>query len=379
MRAIAHSVVSFLLSFSLPSLSSTPPSLDLSGLDLDLDPSTQAVHVHILAGTPPNPPHGNFDDEKCSPAQVTAIRNGITDARNMAAGAIALLTPKDMNKSNGFFWIFGGSTVNPALITKHFSFVLKLGAPDEIASTKMYEGSKTDLIFTCIPPTAPKAAAAYANTINVGRMKEVLNLIRLSPTGLANLESYTVAAARIHASGQITDGFPVMQVGTFGQVPAPPLAFTIVHEVQHSDPLLDDPTLDHLIDERGGSGNRAYGFQQIMHELSLEQKKRNPQNYAFFGLLAQSNPELFVPNCYIGDAPLSGTPLSIAGRIGMPPPVGQMPMAPDTCHTKVPGACAACKKIIKGIPGDVRLPNFDPDSSIVDHIRNPSAKAYSRF
>ncbi|KAF7292099.1 hypothetical protein MIND_01236400 [Mycena indigotica] len=349
-RTIAHSVISFLLSFSL----SLPPAAEPP---LDLSSAIQAVNIHILAGTPPNPLNGNFDDEKCSPAQVTAIRNGIVDARNMATGAIALLKPKDMNKSNGFFWIFGGSTVDPAIITKHFSFVLRLGTADEITSTKKYENSKTDLIFTCIPPTAPKATSAYANTQNIGRQKSVLNLIRLSPTGLANTESYTVAAARVKASGQIQDGFPVKQVGTLS-VPAPPLAFTIVHEVQHADPLMDNPATDHLVDEKGGTGARAYGFQQIMHELSKDQKARNPQNYAFFGLLAASNPELFVPNCYIGDAPLSLAPLLIAGRLRM-----QTPLGPDTCHTTVPGACAACKKIIKGIPGDVKLPNFDPDST----------------
>ncbi|KAF7292092.1 hypothetical protein MIND_01235600 [Mycena indigotica] len=362
MRTIAHSVVTFLLSFSLPSPPlSTSPSLDLSSLGLssvNIDSSIQAVSVHILAGTPPDPPNGNFDDEKCSPAQVTAIRNGIADARNMAAGAIELLKPKDMKKSNGFFWIFGGSTVDPAVIAKHFSFVLRLGTANEIMSTEDYKNSKTDLIFTCIPPTAPKATSVYANTQNIGRQKSVLNLIRLSPLGLANTESYTVAAARVKALGKIEAGFPNKQVGTVSG-PVPPIAFTIVHEVQHAHPLMDDPGRDFLVDEKvldaQGVLRRAYGFQQIM-QLDLPKKQRNPQNFAFFAMLAASNPEIFAPNCFIGPAPLGPAPL-IAGRAWV-----QKPLGPDTCRATVPGACAACKKIIKGIPGDVKLPNFEPDS-----------------
>ncbi|KAF7292094.1 SRR1 domain-containing protein [Mycena indigotica] len=359
MRQLLASAVSLIASISLPTL------VRSSGDSGEI----QAVGVHILTGPPTNT--GTFDDERCSSDQVANIRNGIIEAQEMADAAIELLKPKDMNKSNGFFWIFGGSTVDPAFIIKHFTFVKKLGTPDEIRATGKFEGSRTDLIFTCIPARLPKAAAVYANTISVGRRMPstggvpVLNLIRLSPVALANPESYSTAASRIRGSGNIKDGFPLVDFGALGKKPVPPLAFTIIHEVQHSDPLADDPILDHLVDVRGSSGNRAYGFTQIMHELTVDEKRRNPQNYAFFALLAQSNPEIFAPDCYFGDAPLSLTPIAGQrdGETEQPLSVPEPEPAPETCGAKVPGACDACKKIIKGIPGDVMLDDFDPESA----------------
>ncbi|KAK6991782.1 hypothetical protein R3P38DRAFT_3090901, partial [Favolaschia claudopus] len=263
------------------------------------------VKFHILSGTPPATLTGSVEDEKCTPAQVTAIKAGIVDAKKMADVAIKVLKPKDMNKSNGFFWIFGGSQVSAAEITKKYDFVNKLDTPDEITTTVGLEDSQTDLIFTCVPTGAAKAADAYANTVNVGRKTAgsngvpTLNLIRLTQNSLANSESFVASAARVKASGDIKTSFPVT-----GGIPTPPLAFTLIHEVQHSDPLMDNAVIDHLVDVKGSDLKRAYGFGQIQNKLDASQKKLNPQNYAFFALLAESNPEFFAPDCFIGESVL---------------------------------------------------------------------------
>ncbi|KAF7336919.1 hypothetical protein MVEN_02128300 [Mycena venus] len=310
-----------------------------------------AVKIHILAGSPPNPPTGTFNDEVCTQAQADTIRAGITDAKNMANVAINVLKPTDMNKSNGFYWLFGGSTVSAAFVSKRFAFVNNLGTPDTITSTAPFQNSATDLIFTCIPASAPKSEEAYANTLNIGKkttsgVVSNLNLIRFSPSGLANTESFVTAAARIRASGNIASAFPMINAK-----PSPPLAFTLVHEVQHSNPLLDNPETDHFIDQKDFDNKRAYGFNQIQAKLDANLKRLNPQNYAFFGLLAQSNPEYFLPNCYIGN------PLGSAGTSSSA--VGHLASGTCTANSTV---CAACERIIKGIPSDINLAHFDDDT-----------------
>ncbi|KAJ7192461.1 hypothetical protein GGX14DRAFT_595797 [Mycena pura] len=287
----------------------------------------RTVAVHIL--TPPTdgttPAAGTIDAEVCSSAQVTAIKNGITDARNMATFAIQVLGVENMQKSNGFFWLFGGdgSTATPDGVAERFKFVLNLNDPDLITSTKPYENSATDLIFTCIPGTAK----LYANTVNVNRpttsnTAPTLNLIRLSSLGLANTESYVDAAQRITTSGDISQAFPVSN-----GVPQPPIAFTLVHEVQHADPLLDNPQVNHFADQLGADGKRAYGIKQVQ-QMSPNLKKLNPQNYAFFALLAQSNSEFFDPQkCYVGEQLGSRAPLQ-------------------------------CSDIVNGFPGDFTLDYF---------------------
>ncbi|KAJ6611439.1 hypothetical protein B0H10DRAFT_368320 [Mycena sp. CBHHK59/15] len=150
-----------------------------------LPPSTlhqrAAVKFHILTG----------GEEACDPTQVAAIKAGITDAKAMANVALTTLKGKDMNKSNGFFWLFGGSSVSATEIADRFQFVNNLGTPDEVTSLDAFENSQQDVVFTCIPASNPKAGAAYANTVNIGKLTKssngvvpTVNLMRFGTFGL---------------------------------------------------------------------------------------------------------------------------------------------------------------------------------------------------
>lgn len=60
------------------------------------------------------------------------------------------------------------------------------------------------------------------------------------------------------------------------------MAFTIIHEAQHSDPIVGKEL--HLADERTFDDKPATGLFQIQTELADKKKQLNPQNYAFFAL-----------------------------------------------------------------------------------------------
>ncbi|KAJ6573115.1 hypothetical protein DFH09DRAFT_1152360 [Mycena vulgaris] len=266
------------------------------------------VKFHILTG--------EDAEEACSPAQVTAIKDGIADAKKMSDVAIKTLKVKNMNKSNGFFHLFGGSSVSAADISERFTFVKRLTTPDEVTSLDAFEGSQDDVVFTCIPATNPKAGSAYANTVNIGvktkGIKEVpkVNLMRFGTFGLKNTESFTTSAARIKAA-TAASAFPLE-----GAVPLPLIGFTLIHEVQHCNPMLDNPDVNHFIDEKvgGDGGPRAYGINQVQN-LTPVQKTRNPQNYAWFALLAESNPEFFEASCAVRpDQPVGGVTPPVTKR-----------------------------------------------------------------
>ncbi|KAJ7212671.1 hypothetical protein GGX14DRAFT_393562 [Mycena pura] len=131
---------------------------------------------------------------------------------------------------------------------------------------------------------------------------------------------------RIPASG-VAAAFPVNLDG----VPLPPMAFILVHEVQHCNLLVDN---HHLSDQKALDGRTAYGFQQVQ-TMTSTLKKLNPQNYAFLALMMQSNPELFAPTCFIG-SPLGTRAPDLTGR-----------------------------GIVQGFPGDVRLDRFENDDYVV--------------
>ncbi|KAJ6549511.1 hypothetical protein B0H10DRAFT_2242838 [Mycena sp. CBHHK59/15] len=201
-------------------------------------------------------------------AAVAAIKAGITDAKAMANVALTTLKGKDMNKSNGFFWLFGGSSVSATEIADRFQFVNNLGTPDEVTSLQ------------------PEGGAAYANTVNIGKLTKssngvvpTVNLMRfgtfgLKPEFLWNTESFTAAAARLKAGGNVaTSAFQFE-----GQTPLPFIAFTLVHEVQHCTPMLDGKEENHFVDQKVPEGKPAYGIGQVA-----------------------SNPEFFDADCVIGE------------------------------------------------------------------------------
>lgn len=136
-----------------------------------------------------------------------------------------------------------------------------------------------------------------------GGAAPTVNLIRLTPTGLGvrlrrllpfqllyhshdpqNTATFTEAAAKLTASGKIQDAFLLGKAPNGKKVTMPFMAFTLVHEIQHVDAMMDNPTIDHFIDEKTGLGETATGLQQVQLQLSDSKKKRNPQNYSFFAL-----------------------------------------------------------------------------------------------
>ncbi|KAJ7362452.1 hypothetical protein DFH08DRAFT_840924 [Mycena albidolilacea] len=274
-----------------------------------LPPSTleqrAAVKFHVLTDA-------EGAAEGCSKDQIAQIKEGIADAKKLADVAISVLQVPKMEQSNGFFLLFGGSqNAKPNEIIKRFQFVKKLATPDEVASTDAFENSKTDVTFTCVPATDPKASEANANVANIGRATgggaaPTVNLIRLTPTGLGNTATFTEAAAKLTASGKIQDAFLLGKAPNGKRVAMPFMAFTLVHEIQHVDAMMDNPTIDHFVDEKTGLGETATGLQQVQLQLSDSKKKRNPQNYSFFALYAKSNPEFFSPECFIGTTPPLG-------------------------------------------------------------------------
>ncbi|KAJ7191346.1 hypothetical protein GGX14DRAFT_579071 [Mycena pura] len=66
---------------------------------------------------------------------------------------------------------------------------------------------------------------------------------------IKNTESFITAAARIPASG-VAAAFPVNPDG----VPLPPMAFILVHEVQHCNLLVDN---HHLSDQKALDGENG--------------------------------------------------------------------------------------------------------------------------
>jgi hypothetical protein len=70
-----------------------------------------------------------------------------------------------------------------------------------------------------------------------------------------------------------------------GEFPLPFLAFSIIHELQHSIPLVDG-VANQLKDQVDFEGERAYGLQQVQ-EMDPAKKPENPQNYAWFALLVR--------------------------------------------------------------------------------------------
>ncbi|CAK5282629.1 unnamed protein product [Mycena citricolor] len=280
----------------------TPLSADLESRHNAEVEARVGLKFHILVGTPPAQLTGATDDDMCTPEQAAAIERSIVDAKSASAVARKILGVPKMEKSNGFFWMFGGAAVAPSEVSRHFSFVQKLGTPDHIASTVPFENSPNDLIFTCIPAGTKKAAEVLATTVNSGRKTKntpvtpVLNLIRISPIHFLNTRTMAQAASAMNPGGVFTvkNGLQTDQ-----GVQVPPLAFTIIHEVQHSNVLMDNAEQDHLVDQKIGP-KRAYGFQQVQN-LDAHLKHLNPQNYAFFALLAESNPEFFKPDCFISE------------------------------------------------------------------------------
>ncbi|KAJ7155290.1 hypothetical protein C8R46DRAFT_1356504 [Mycena filopes] len=242
-------------------------------------------------------------EEGCSAAQVTFLKAGVTDARNLADVTMKVLkTTNAITSTNGFYWLFGGegSVTTPADIIQRFKFVKNLQTPDEVTSLDAFQNSGTDVTFTCVPANAKKSGHAYANTVNIGRETKgsdgtpTVNLIRFTPHALANSDSFTQAAEKVEASGNITSAFTYDK-----KVPQPLAAFTLIHEVQHCDALLGDPLANHLADQKF-NGTSATGLKAVQ-SLDPKLKKLNPQNYAWFALYAGTKPDVFSESCFISD------------------------------------------------------------------------------
>ncbi|KAJ7608396.1 hypothetical protein FB45DRAFT_1039731 [Roridomyces roridus] len=224
-------------------------------------------------------------DEACDDGQVAAIKAAITDAKLMASGALEALAVQGVQKSNGYKHLLGDAPV--ASVKERFNFVNNLDIPATVTSLDAFRGKTNDLVFTGIPATAAKSGVAYANTVNIGHptkqdngVNPTVNLIRFAPAGLAAHESFKVAAAKIKAAG---GEMKANAFQTFGKIPAPPTAFILVHEVQHSFPMFGNDEEKHLADQHTAAGKAATGINQVQ-TLTDAQKPLNPQNYTFFAL-----------------------------------------------------------------------------------------------
>ncbi|KAJ7677796.1 hypothetical protein DFH06DRAFT_1465678 [Mycena polygramma] len=295
--------------------------------------------------------------EGCTPAQVAHIKAGIVDAKNLADVALRVLKGKDITKSNGFFHLFGGSShTTAAEVSKRFGFVKNIEVPDEVTSTDPFKNSATDLTFTCIPPTDPKAGKANANVAVIGhKTKEQdevpdVNLMRFGPNGLSNTGLFAAAAAAHRESG-LRSVFPFVE-----EIPQPFLAFTIIHEVQHCDPLHGGDTTAHLKDQKifdfdTDEKKPATGLPEVQ-SLDQSLKKLNPQNYAWFGLFAASKPEWFTSFCPIRpDQPLFRRGL-LAAKPAKPvavKPVAAKPPAKPVAVKPVAAKPVAAKPLAKPV------------------------------
>ncbi|KAJ7140667.1 hypothetical protein C8R44DRAFT_846755 [Mycena epipterygia] len=331
-----------------------------------LPPSTlhqrATVKLHILTGAP----------EPCTPAQVASIKAGIKDAQAMATNANQVLFVKNAAKSTALRSLFG-QAVNPSAIGKRFQAVINMGTPDEITSLDSVQNSEEDVTITCVPASNPKSQKAVANTVNIGTKSATfapngatVNVIRFTPSGLQNTESFTAAAARLRTNPKDTTlAFDI----TNPKIPLPCFAFTMIHEVQHSVPLLGG--LQHFVDEKTPDGEKAYGITQIQTVLTDAQKIINPQNYAYFAIFAKSNPEFFSPTCV--NAQLGGEepkPRSLNLRRSLFSGLTKSKAAPAPVVSAVPAkgapltAAAATCAIQSTIPGVDTIPFLDFDGTV---------------
>ncbi|KAJ7661747.1 hypothetical protein B0H17DRAFT_1212145 [Mycena rosella] len=257
--------------------------------------------------------------EACDDTQVKTITAGIADAKKLANVAITTLKGDKMENSNGFIHLFGKNLVTPAAISKRFAIVEKLEQPAKVTSLDAFQQSQNDVVFTCIPESDPKAKQAYANVANLGKKTKgtaetpTVNLIRLTPKGIANPESFTEAAARIKAGTNV--GLTAFKLDSDGNG-LPSLAFTLVHEVQHCIAMLGGEK--HFKDQKAAGGNtNAVGINQVqlMPEAT---KQKNPQNYAWFALLVRGcQPRIFDADCAFGEK-LGGVPAKPATAAAAP-------------------------------------------------------------
>ncbi|KAJ7140624.1 hypothetical protein C8R44DRAFT_866331 [Mycena epipterygia] len=340
-------------------------STTIAARALPFPPSTlhqrAAPKLHILTGSP----------EPCTPAEVAAIKAGIKDAQAMATNANQVLFVKNAAKSAGLRALFG-QAVNPSALGKRFQLVINLGTPDEITSLDSVQNSAEDVTITCVPASNPKSQQAVANTVNIGipssfSKNPTVNLIRFTPSGLKNTESFTAAAARLSKNPKDTTlAFDT----TDPKIPLPCFAFTMIHEVQHSVPLLGG--LQHFVDEKTPDDKKAYGISVIQTVLTDAQKIINPQNYAYFAMFAKSNPEFFSPTCV--EAQLGGEePTSRSLKIlrsffsgltnskAAPAPV--VSAAPTKGASTLTTAAATCA-IQTTIPGVDTIPFLDFDGTV---------------
>ncbi|KAJ7889362.1 hypothetical protein B0H14DRAFT_3429672 [Mycena olivaceomarginata] len=138
-----------------------------------------AVNFHIFGGNTAQSSEGTFDDEVCSPAQVAAIKAGITDAKNMANVAINVLMLKDMNKSNGFFWLFGAVA---RLIAVKMVYASSQGAPGKLVKRSRWKRGRWLSSKGIDIGTTPQETYLWSH---FKRRLQIIVDIRSSPCGTA--------------------------------------------------------------------------------------------------------------------------------------------------------------------------------------------------
>ncbi|KAJ7090765.1 hypothetical protein B0H15DRAFT_244658 [Mycena belliarum] len=327
-----------------------------------------AVQLHILTeGT-----------EACTADEVTVVKRAIIEARELAEIAITTLKVKDMQRANGFFQIFGGKEfANPADVSQRYKFVTALPIPDEVTSEslKVFAKNPDDHVtFTCIPPTDRKVETAYANTANAGRPTAeskgaevpTNNLIRFAPLAIKNSESFKTAVARVRTTGDLVNDIFLSE----GEVMLPLPAFIIIHEVQHSFPLVGNNELAHFVDQTGPNGKHADGLYQIQ-ELASGLRARNPQNYAWFALLAAVQPKLFAANVPIEPEP----PKAAAKPKKAPKKAATSKKASKKVKARAAKSAAAPAKKPATVKAPVKAPVKIPTKAVTKPLAKPVVKA----
>ncbi|THG96580.1 hypothetical protein EW026_g5280 [Hermanssonia centrifuga] len=271
-------------------------------------------------------------DDYCNDQSILRIRQMIKEAKTLAQSAIDTLYRPNVEKSSGFVALFGPNANPKDIADKHFAPVNILpDSPAFVVTVKRL--TENDLTFTCPPygdPKDNKARMSTRNWVDGDGHDQRNNLIRIFP----NSFEYDVPDSK---GSHKVDTLPLQKAveaaiaKTWFDEKAVPMAFTLVHEVQHADVIIgaENHCLDVAFIDDKGKTVKAYGLQQIQKKITNEEKVKNAQNYAWFAFLTLAQPELFTDDC-------QGNPGPIPHAAGLQEPLlvqdGIAPRAAeDTC------------------------------------------------
>ncbi|EPQ53943.1 hypothetical protein GLOTRDRAFT_94357 [Gloeophyllum trabeum ATCC 11539] len=219
----------------------------------------------------------------CTPDQVTAINNGVNDALSMTQAAITALSNPQVTKDPKFMYSQFLGTAAPAdVLSKQVQPLSGKFSQAPALITTMNGVPDTDVTFICGPQKVQPDSKqpAVASTRNKG-------VTTVSPTDPIQLDAnliilrpqYFAASSLAAAKAALNSPDPKV-MGALGSVQG----MTLVHEVQHSIPIVGGARLRDLkaVDPRTKKEVRMYNLRQCTQVLSPAQKASNAQNIAWF-------------------------------------------------------------------------------------------------